>query len=97
MKNYKLFNRGQGMAFQVFCWQGGLEMKEKGSIPIIPVQPSTLAPGSSVYVPIPPAWLSWTVRYKGIDRQERWTIVYRDENKGQEHVMRRGLQEIYLA
>ena len=97
MKNYKLVNRGQGMAFQVYYWQGGLEVKDQGAIPIIPVQPSTLAPGSFVYVPIPPGWLSWTVRYKGIDRQERWTIVYRDANKGQEHVMRRGLQEIYLA
>jgi len=97
MKNYKLVNRGQGMAFQVYYWQGGLEVKDQGAMPIIPVQPSTLAPDSFVYVPIPPGWLSWTVRYKGIDRQERWTIVYRDANKGQEHVMRRGLQEIYLA
>jgi hypothetical protein len=97
MKNYKLVNRGQGMAFQVYYWHGGLAKKDQGAVPIKTVQPSTLAPGASVYVPIPPGWDSWTVRYKGIDRQERWTIVYRDESKGQEHVMRRGPQEVYLA
>jgi hypothetical protein len=33
---------------------------------------------------------------KGIDRQERWTVVYRD-GRPQEHIMRKGLQETYLS
>jgi hypothetical protein len=97
MKNCKIVNRGQGVAFQVFYWQGGLGKKDQGSVQIYPVQPSTLAPGAFVYLPVSPAWESWTVRYKGSDRQERWTIIYRAPAKLQEHVIRQGLQEIYLA
>jgi hypothetical protein len=98
MKNCKIVNRGQGVAFQVFYWQGGLERAVGGvPLPISPVQPSTLAPGSCAYLPTPPAWDSWTIRYKGSDRQERWTIMYRDPNKSQEHVVREGLQQVYLA
>lgn len=97
MKNCKIVNRGQGVAFQVLYWQGGLEIRNQGSFPIFPIQPSTVAPGAFVYLPIPPAWESWTIRYKGSDRQERWTIMYRDPNKMQEHVIRQGLQEVYLA
>jgi hypothetical protein len=97
MKNCKVVNRGQGVAFQVFYWQGGLEKKDQGPVQIFPVQPSTLAPGAFAYLPIPPAWESWTVRYKGSDRQDRWTILYRDPAKSQEHVIRQGLQEVYLA
>jgi len=97
-KNYKLVNRGPGVAFQIFYWNGGLDEKNRGiGIPVIPVQPSTLGPGNSVYLPIPPAWEAFTVRYKGIDREERWTIVYRDPLKGQEHVVRKGAQEFYLS
>lgn len=62
-------------------------------MPITIVQPSTIAPDSFVDVQIPSGWGVWTVRYKGIDRQERWTIVYREEGKTQEHVVRKGLQE----
>jgi hypothetical protein len=97
MKNCKIVNRGLGVAFQVFYWQGGLEKKDQGPVQIFPVQPSTLAPGALAYLPIPPAWESWSVRYKGSDRQERWTIMYRDPAKSQEHVIRQGLQEVYLA
>jgi len=97
MKNCKIVNRGQGVAFQVFYWQGGLAKKDEGPVQILPVQPSTLAPGAGAYLPIPPGWESWTIRYKGSDRQERWTIMYRDPNKSQEHVVREGLQEVYLA
>ena len=97
MKNCKVVNRGQGVAFQVFYWQDGLERKDQGSVQIFPVQPSTLAPDAFAYLPIPPAWEAWTIRYKGSDRQERWTIMYRDPAKAQEHVIRQGLQEVYLA
>lgn len=97
MRNCKVCNRGQGVAFQVFYWQGGLEKKNEGQVPIFPVQPSTLAPGTSAYLAVPPGWEKWTIRYKGSDRQERWTIMYRDPNMLQEHVVRQGLQEVYLA
>jgi hypothetical protein len=97
MKNCKIVNRGQGVAFQVFYWQGPLSQKDEGPVQIFPVQPSTLAPGAFAYLPIPPGWELWTIRYKGSDRQERWTIMYRDSNRSQEHVVREGLQEVYLA
>jgi hypothetical protein len=98
MKNYKLVNRGPGVAFQIFYWKGGIEMKVPGqSIQIFPVQPSTLGSGNYAYLPIPPAWEVFTVRYKGLDREERWTIVYSDPNKGQEHIVSKGLKKFYLA
>lgn len=100
MKNFKLVNRGQGMAFQVCYWQGGREMKGQGNAQNTPTQPSTLAPGIHSYVQIAPGWPTWTAEYKGIDGQERWTVIYRaknNENFRQEHFMRRGQQEIHLA
>lgn len=96
-KNYKLVNRGPGVAFQLFYWQGGLDVRSSEGFPAFFISPSTLAPGNYVYLPIPPAWEVFTVRYKGVDRGERWTIVYRDPTKPQEHVVRKGLQEFYLA
>lgn len=97
MKNCKIVNRGQGVAFQVIYWQGGLEVRSQGAFGVFPVQPSTLAPGTFVYLPIPPGWETWTIRYKGSDRQERFTIMHRDPSKPQEHVVRQGLQEVYLS
>ncbi len=100
MKNFKLVNRGQGMAFQVCYWQGEREAKGQGKAQSTPTQPSTLAPGIPSYVPIPPGWPTWTAQYKGIDGQERWTVIYRDKNNDnfrQEHFIRRGQQEIHLA
>lgn len=98
MKNHKLVNRGPGVAFQIICWQGGFEPENQSNgIPIVPVQPSTLGAGNSTYLPIPPAWEVFTVRYKGIDRIERWTVVYRDPYKSQQHLVRRGLQVVYLS
>ena len=97
MKNCKVVNRGQGVAFQVFYWQGGLEKNDQVPVQIFPIQPSTLAPDALVYLPIPPGWECWTIRYKASDRQERWTIMYRDPAKSQQHVIRQGLQEVYLA
>lgn len=98
-RRYKLFNRGAGTAFQVLYWQGGLEARNQnqGQIPIVPIQPSTIAPNLSVPVNIPVGWECFTVRYKGIDRQERWTVVYADAGKPQQHIVRKGLQEIYIA
>ncbi len=100
MRNYKLVNRGQGMAFQVCYWKGMRDEKPEQVGLVTPTQPSTLAPGIPVYVPIPPGWSFWTAQYKGIDGQERWTVIYRDVNNGhfrQEHFMRRGPEEIHLA
>lgn len=96
-KNCKLVNRGPGVAFKIFYWRGGFELKNTNGLPINPVQPSTLGPGNFVYLPIPPAWDVFTVAYKGVDRQWRWTIVYRDPAKPQEHVVSKGLQEFYLS
>ena len=97
-KNYKLVNRGPGVAFKILYWKGGLELKDQGEgVPIFPVQPSTLGAGNSAYLQIPPGWEVFTVRYKGIDRGERWTVVYLDPRRPQEHVVRKGLQEIYLS
>lgn len=97
-RNTRIINRGQGIAFQVCFWQGPLALKDRGNpFQITVLRPSTLAPGTAVYVPIPPGWDAWTIQYKGLDRQERWTIVYADPGKAQEHVMRKGTQEMYLA
>jgi len=98
LKNYKLVNRGAGVAFQIFFWKGSLDLKDQaGGISIVPVQPSTLGPGNWTYIAAPPAWDVITVRYKGIDREERWTIVYRDYTKPQQHVVKKGLKEFYLS
>lgn len=97
MSNFKVINQGKGVAFQVFYWQGGLEVKDSQGFRIYPVQPSTMAPGVSAYLPIPPAWEVFTVRYKGIDREERWTVVYRDSRKSQQHIVRHRGQELYLS
>ena len=83
------------MAFQVYYWQGASE--SQGTNPVSFTQPSTLAPGSQAELRIPGDWESWTIFYKGSDRQERRTTAYRDPNKPQEHVIRKGLQEIHLA
>ena len=96
--NYKLCNRGAGVAFKIFYWRGGIEVKQQGTgIPFTPVTPSTLGAGNFAYLPIPPAWDVFTVVYKGQDRQFRWTVVYRDPGKAQEHIVSQGLQEIYLS
>jgi hypothetical protein len=80
------------VAFQILYWKGGLDVKNQGKgVEIFPVQPSTLVPGNSVYLPIPPAWEVFTVRCKGIDREERWTVVYRDPAKFQDYVVKKGL------
>jgi hypothetical protein len=97
MVGYKIVNRGKGAAFQVLYWNGGFEKDNLHQCrQMTVVSPSTLAPNAAFYLPIPTAWECWTVRYRGIDRQERWTIVYRD-GRPQEHVMRKGSQEVYLA
>jgi hypothetical protein len=98
MKNYKLVNRGPGVAFQIFYWNGGLDVKNQGKgFQMYPVQPSTLGSGNYAYLPVPSGWEVITVRYKGIDREERWTIVHRDPIRPQEHVVKKGLTEFYLS
>lgn len=95
----KLVNRGPGPAFQVCYWPGGLELMRPGTSRYdFRIDPSTLAPGAFVYVMIPEKseWRVWTVQYKGIDNQERWTKFYRDENRGQEHIIRIGTETAHL-
>ena len=96
-RNYKLFNRGQGLAFQVCYWQGGLEVKNQKGFQTTMVRPSTLVPNASADISISPDWEVFTVWYKASDREERWTIVHKDRNKAQEHVVRKGLKELYLS
>lgn len=92
-----IVNRGPGAAFQVHYWRGGIELTRPGTArTFVPVEPSTLAPGRCVYVSIPEDWDSWTVQYKGVDLQERWTLFYRNSSKGQVHVMRKSGREVYL-
>ncbi len=98
MKNVRLVNRGPGVAFKIYYFNGHMDLLVPGaSIPIVPVQPSTLGPGNFVYLPIPPGWEITTVAYKGMDRTDRFTIIYSDKNKSQEHVFTKGLQRIYLS
>jgi hypothetical protein len=97
LRNGKLVNRGPGVAFQIFFWQGGLDAREQGSIPITNVEPSTLGPGNFAELRVPFDWEVFTVRYKGVDREERWTVVYRDPGKGQDHWVKKGLQIISLT
>jgi len=96
-EGYKLVNRGKGTAFQVLYWNGVFQKDNLHQCrQMTVVSPSTLAPGTFVVVSIPRTWESWTVRYRGLDRQERWTTVYRD-GRPQEHVMRKGSQEVNLS
>jgi type II secretory pathway pseudopilin PulG len=88
-RNCKLVNRGAGVAFQIFYWQGDLDAPKDGRTVSHSVRPSTLGAGNFVYLPIPPAWPVFTVRYKGVDREERWTVVYQDPVKDQHHWVRK--------
>jgi hypothetical protein len=98
MKNVRLVNRGPGVAFKIYYFNGPMELLQPGAtVRVLNVQPSTLGPGNSVYLPIPPGWDVTTVVYKGTDRMERFTIIYGDRNKPQEHVVTKGLQRIYLS
>jgi hypothetical protein len=90
-------NRGLGTAFQVRYWQGTRESKNQGADHILFTEPSTLAPDAHAELYLPDSWLSWTICYKGSDLQERWTTAFRAANKPQEHVIRKGTQEILIA
>ena len=95
---YNLVNIGPGVAFQIFFWVGTLDMKNQGQQYSIQfIEPSTLGPGNRARLPMPPRWEVITVRYKGLDREERWTIIYNDPLRPQEHVVKKGLQEFYLS
>jgi hypothetical protein len=90
---HQLSNRGQGVAFQVGYWKGPHNLI---GAEVFFINPSTLASGDCVDI-AEREWEVWTIRYKGIDRQDRWTVVYRDKDKPQEHIVRDGLKEIYLS
>ena len=97
VRAYKLFNRGHGMAFKVSYWPGGLELTRPNTARYdYSVQPSTLAPGASANLIIPATWDGWTVQYKDINDQERWTLVFLGD-RPQEHVLRRGGKIVYLT
>ena len=92
----RVVNRGLGMAFNVHYWQGTREMKGEG--PSSFVVPSTLAPGSEAELRLPGDWACWTISYKGSDGQDRWTTAHRDHyRKPQEHVIRKGTEEVHIA
>jgi hypothetical protein len=91
----KVVNRGLGMAFHVHYWKGTRENAE-GSHNL--VVPTTLAPGSEAELRLPNDWGCWTICYKGSDGQDRWTTAYRDHyKKPQEHVIRKGTEEVHVA
>ena len=96
-KNCKLVNRGPGVAFKIFYWNGELELKNQGPVSVFPVRPSTLGPGNFAYLQIPHAWEVITIQYKGVDRNMRWTVYYLEGQKPQEHVVQSGLQEFNLS
>jgi hypothetical protein len=96
----KLVNRGQGIAFQIHLWQGGFEhfhpRFETGGYVCRVLNPSTLAPGSFIYLDIDQMWQTWTVKYRGIDDQARATKMNRDNQGGHHYIVRRGGKEITL-
>jgi hypothetical protein len=95
----KLVNRGPGIAFQIQYWQGGFELfhpRPGMAYALRTLDPSTLAPGMFAYLAIPEQWQSWTVKYKGIDDQERATKMNRDNLGGQHYIIRRNEKEITL-
>lgn len=96
---WRLVNRGQGVAFQVHLWQGGFEHfhPRPGTGHSCKVlNPSTLAPGMSIYLEIDPLWREWTLKYKGVDDLHRATKMNRDKSSGQHYIIRRGGKEITL-
>ncbi len=96
---WRLVNRGQGVAFQVHLWQGGFEHfhpREGTAYSCMVLNPSTLAPGMSIYLKIDPQWREWTLKYKGIDDQHRATKMNRNNSGGQHYIIRRGGKEITL-
>ena len=91
----KVVNRGLGMAFHVHYWKGTRENVE-GSATF--VTPTTLAPGSEAELRLPNDWGCWTICYRGSDGQTRWTTAYRDHyKKPQEHVIRKGTEEVHIG
>jgi hypothetical protein len=92
----KLVNRGQGAAFQIVYWNGDMQLGLQGAR-VHHVRPSTLGPGNFAYFPIPSDWKIFTVSYKGVDREPRWTVVHLNPEKPQEHVMKKGLQQFRLS
>lgn len=97
MQRYRLINRGNGVAFQVSYYRGEAPKNVTSSASgVRGVEPSTLAPGHPVYVPIPVAWLVFTIVYRGIDGAIRWTEVHRDPEKGQNHRRMKGSQIVFM-
>lgn len=98
-RDWKVVNRGLGVAFQVQCWQGGFERfhLRPGSENVYRVlNPSTIPPGMFAYVEIDPLWESVTVKYRGIDDQARATKMNQDNQGNQHYIVRRGGKEITL-
>lgn len=96
---WRLVNRGKGIAFQVHLWQGGFEHfhpRPGTGYSYQILTPSTLAPGEFVYVDIPALWKTWTLKYRGVDDQTRATKMNRDNQGGQHYIIRRGGREITL-
>lgn len=88
-------NRGHGVAFDVQYWVGTLELKDQSAIsrPLI----STLAPGAESELRFDGYPKSWTISFRGIDGQERWTTSHSGYEKPQEHYVRRGTEIVRLA
>jgi hypothetical protein len=98
-KDWKVVNRGHGVAFQVQCWQGGFEHfhpRPGTGYACKVLNPSTIRPGLFAYVEIDPLWKTVTVKYRGIDDQARATKMNQDDQGNQHYIIRRGGKEITL-
>jgi hypothetical protein len=95
-ETHRIVNQGPGIAFQIFYWEGGFEFKDKG-VKIEWVEPSTLGPGQSAPIAVSGICDALTVRCKGVDRNQRWSVFYCSSQKPQQHIVERGLQEVFLS
>lgn len=98
-REWKVVNRGLGVAFQVQYWSGGFENfhpRAGSGYACKMLNPSTIAPGMFAFVEIDPLWKTVTAKYRGIDDQARATKMNQDDQGNQQYIIRRGGKEITL-
>lgn len=98
-KDWKVINRGLGVAFHVQCWPGGFENfhpRPGGGYSYKVLSPSTIPPGMFAFVEIDPLWKTVTVKYRGIDDHARATKMNQEDQGNQHYIIRRGGTEVTL-
>jgi hypothetical protein len=94
----KLTNVGAGSAFQVTVFIGKVDLQNLNkSYSAVEFSPSTLGPGDggeTIFRPDAEGFMS--IRYRGADRIERYTIVSTKNGFWQEHWVRSGTKFICL-